>query len=261
MAIEDLSGAADGAGILARGAGASIAYRRRSGTAALPGVVFLGGFRSDMTGTKATALDQFCAARGQAYLRFDYQGHGAASTGFEDGSIGLWLEDALAILDQLTEGPQILVGSSMGGWLMLLAALARPQRVAGLVGIAAATDFTESLIWARLPEEARVELVTAGRLVLPSAYDPMGTPITRRLIEEGRRHLLLDAPIPIERPVRLIHGMRDEDVPWRHSLALAEALTARDVTLTLVKEGDHRLSTPPDLARIEAAISALSPAR
>ncbi len=220
----------------------------------MPGILFLGGFRSDMTGIKAQHLADYARRHGRSYVRFDYQGHGADATRFEAGTIGLWRDDALAVLDELTEGPQILVGSSMGGWLALLAALARPDRVAGLVLIAPAIDFTEALLWPRLDDGQRMRLAEAGRLVIPSGYDPAGYVITRELVEEGRRHLLLAAPIPVHCPVRLIHGMEDADVPWRHALLLVEALADGDVVLTLVKDGDHRLSRPQDLARLERMI-------
>jgi pimeloyl-ACP methyl ester carboxylesterase len=225
--------------------GETVAYRRRPGRS--PGVVFLGGFMSDMTGTKAEALDRFCAERGQAYLRFDYFGHGASSGAFKDATVGRWKDDALAVLDALTQGPQVLVGSSLGGWIMLLAALARPERVKALVGIAAAPDATEDLMWAELSEAQRATMLRDGFLRLPSQYSPEGYIYTRVLIEEGRRHLVMRAPIPLGCPVRLLHGMRDPDVPWRTSLALAEKLESRDVAVTLVKDGDHRLSTDANL--------------
>jgi pimeloyl-ACP methyl ester carboxylesterase len=231
---------------LIREDGERIAYRRRPGR--LPGVVFLGGFMSDMTGTKAEALDRFCAAHGQSYLRFDYFGHGASSGAFKDATVGRWKADALAVLDQLAEGPQVLVGSSLGGWIMLLAALARPGRVRALVGIAAAPDATEDLMWAELGEEQRAAMLRDGFLRLPSDYSPEGYIYTRALIEEGRRHLVMRTPIPLTCPVRLLHGMRDPDVPWRTSLALAERLESRDVSVTLIKDGDHRLSTDENLA-------------
>jgi|SRR5579872_2751664 len=231
---------------LARDGGEAVAYRRRPGRS--PGVVFLGGFMSDMTGTKAEALDRFCAERGQAFLRFDYFGHGASSGAFNDATVGRWKDDALAVLDQLTEGPQVLVGSSIGGWIMLLTALARPHRVKALVGIAAAPDATEDLMWAELSDEQRAAMMREGFLRLPSDYSPDGYVYTRALIEEGRRHLVTRAPIPLACPVRLLHGMRDPDVPWRTSLALAEKLESRDVLVTLVKDGDHRLSTDENLA-------------
>jgi pimeloyl-ACP methyl ester carboxylesterase len=243
------------AAILAREDGATIAYHRRTGRS--PGVIFLGGFMSDMTGTKARMLDAFCAERGQAYLRFDYFGHGASSGAFADATVGRWKDDALAVLDQLTEGPQVLVGSSLGGWLMLLAALARPERVAALVGIAPAPDATEDLMWARFPASVRDEIMRAGAARLPSDYSPDGYLFTRRLIEEGRHHLVMRAPIPAACPVRLLHGMKDADVPWQTSLALAERLDSRDVEVTLLKDGDHRLSTESDLALLTRTLAAL----
>lgn len=235
--------------------GATIAFRRTAGDG--PGVVFLGGYKSDMTGTKAMALEAHCRARGRAFVRFDYQGHGASSGRFEDGTIGLWAGDAVEVLDRLTEGPQILVGSSMGGWLMLLAALARKERIAGLVGIAAAPDFTEDLIWAGLDEAARARLEAEGAIREPSEY---GEPYvyTRALVEDGRRHLLLRGKIPLGCPARLLHGMRDPDVPWRTSLRLAEALAGDDVRVTLVKDGDHRLSRDRDLALLTDSLDEVS---
>lgn len=212
---------------------------------------------SDMTGTKAQALDRFCAARGQAFLRFDYFGHGASSGAFKDATVGRWKADALAVLDDLTEGPQVLVGSSLGGWIMLLAALARPQRVRALVGIAAAPDATEDLMWAELGTEQRAALLRDGFLRLPSEYDPAGYIYTRALIEEGRQHLVMRTLIPLACPVRLLHGMRDPDVPWKTSLALAENLESRDVAVTLVKDGDHRLSTDEDLALLTRTLEPL----
>jgi pimeloyl-ACP methyl ester carboxylesterase len=241
--------------ILARGADATIAYHRLAGEP--PGIVFLGGFRSDMTGTKALFLEDYCRQCGRAYVRFDYFGHGASSGDFARGTIGRWREDAIAIIDSLTAGPQILVGSSMGGWIMLLAALARPGRVAALVGIAGAPDFTEELLWPRLTAAQREEIIERGAVVLPSDFDPAGYLYTRALIEDGKRHLLLGAPIALDMPVRLLHGLADASVPWRLSLRLAERLTSRDVVLSLIKDGDHRLSTEPDLARLVQTIDAL----
>jgi pimeloyl-ACP methyl ester carboxylesterase len=240
---------------LDRPGGQRIAYRRRKGNG--PGIVFLPGFRSDMGGTKAVALDDFCRDRNQAYLRFDYGGHGESSGAFTDGTIGAWAADAVAALDSLTDGPQILVGSSMGGWIMLLAACARPERVAGLVGIAAAPDFTEDLMWSVAADEQKRALETDGIWYEPSQYDEEPTPITMKLIEEGRNNLLLRAAIPLTCPVRLIHGMEDPDVPWRTSLRIAERLDSTDVEITLVKGGDHRLSEPVDLARLTAVLDRL----
>jgi pimeloyl-ACP methyl ester carboxylesterase len=238
-----------------RADGARIAYRRVPGRA--PTVVFLGGFSSDMSGTKAVHLDAWCRARGQAYLRFDYQGHGSSSGRFLDGTIGSWRDDALTVIEGCTEGPLILVGSSMGAWIMLLVACALPQRIQALVGLASAPDFTEELIWGRLPGERRLELEREGVIRVPSDYANEDTPITRGLIEDGRRHLLLGGRIPITCPVRLLHGMQDGDVPWSVAGRLLEALASTDVTLELVKSGDHRLSTPSDLARIAARLGEL----
>jgi pimeloyl-ACP methyl ester carboxylesterase len=240
--------------------GRRLAYRKRLATDRTrdcAGILFLPGFRSDMAGTKATFLDGFCAARGLGYVRFDYSGHGASSGRFEDGTIGAWAQDASAIIDHVADGPLVLVGSSMGGWIMLLAALARPDRIAGLVGLAPAPDFTEALIWNRLSDGDRDRLLRAGRLERPSAYADEPTVITRALIEEGRRHLLLSAPVGIRCPVRLLHGMADPDVPHRLSLDLAERLVSNDVRVTLIKDGDHRLSRAEDLALLRTTIEEL----
>ncbi len=235
-----------------------IAWRRVRGRAPGEGVgvVFLGGFHSDMTGSKASHLAAWCAARGRAFLRFDYGGHGASGGRFEEGTIGGWIGDALAAFDALTEGPQVVVGSSMGGWIALHLALRRPERVRALVGVAAAPDFTEELIWNRLPPETRSLLAREGVWRRPSEHgDPH--PITRALIEDGRRHLLLGAPIPIRVPVRLLHGMRDADVPWDVSLRLAGRLESVDVRVVLVKAGDHRLSSPEDLDLLTSTLAPL----
>jgi len=240
--------------------GRRIAYRKRLATDRTQdgaGILFLPGFRSDMAGTKAIFLDDVCAARGLGYTRFDYSGHGVSSGRFADGTIGAWAEDAIAVIDHVADGPLILVGSSMGGWLMLLAALARPERVAGLIGLAPAPDFTEALIWNRLAAEARDRLMRDDRLEQPSAYSDEPTIITRALIEEGRRHLLLSAPIGIRCPVRLLHGMADPDVPHQLSLDLAARLVSSDVRVTLIKDGDHRLSRAEDLALLGATIEEL----
>ncbi|MFV3127313.1 alpha/beta hydrolase [Niveispirillum sp. KHB5.9] len=227
-------------------AGTAIAYRHSPGV--VPGLMFLTGFRSDMGGGKAVALERWARARGRAFTRFDYHAHGLSGGDWADGSIGRWRDDALAVLDQVAQGPQILVGSSMGGWIALLLALARPDRVAGLLGVAPAPDFTERMIRPRLRPAEIEALERDGRFIAPSAYDPAGYPITRHLLEEARAHLLLPGPIPLRCPVRLLHGQRDPDIPWRTSLELAEALQAEDVRVTLVKDGDHRLSRDADLA-------------
>lgn len=225
--------------------GTTLAYHRRLG--ARPGVLFLGGFTSDMTGIKATTLDYWCRERGRAFVRFDYSGHGASSGRFADGTIGRWAEEAITVLDQLTEGPQILVGSSMGAWLMLLTALARPKRIAGLLGLACAVGFTRYLLWDRLDDRLRERLRRERVISLPSPYGEPYT-IALNLIEEAERHRLLDGPeLPIHTPVRLIHGMGDVDVPWRISLDVAGKLASPDVRVILVKDGEHTLSREPDL--------------
>ena len=221
-----------------------------------PGVVFLPGFRSDMQGSKALALRAHRAARGRAFLRFDYSGHGESAGRFEDGTIGQWAADAVAVLDALTEGPQVLVGSSMGGWIALLVARARAARFAGLVGIAPAPDFTEALMWPAFDAATRAALLRDGVIHLPSQYgDP--TPVTRALIEDGARQSVLGGPIPLRCPVRILQGMRDPDVPWRHALRLVEALEGEDVRLHLIKDGDHRLSREQDLELLSQTLDAL----
>jgi len=237
---------------LDRGDGVELAWIRDDGNS--PTVVFLPGFRSDMTGDKATMLAAYCGERGQAMLRFDYSGHGASDGRFEDGTIGIWTNDALAALDHLTEGKLILVGSSMGGWIALLAALARRERISGLIGIAAAPDFTEALMWQALSSEQRATLMQNGVLHLPSQYGKP-TPITRALIEDGRQHLLLADPIALDCPVRLLHGQRDADVPWEFALRIAGQVTSTDVRVVLVKDGDHRLSRPQDLVLLKETVA------
>lgn len=241
--------------ILSRNDGATLAYRRVSGGA--PGIVFLAGLRSDMTGTKAGYLHAYCRRRGHGYVRFDYFAHGASSGNFAEGTVGRWAADAIAVIDQLTEGPQILVGSSLGGWIMLLAARARPERIYGLVGIAAAPDATENLLWPRLNPAQREEILTSGKVSLPSDYDPGGYTYYLAMIEEGKRHLVMRAPIVFDGPVRLLHGMHDASVPWQTSLRVAEQLTSRDVAVTLVKNGDHRLSGEADLVRLGQTLDEL----
>ena len=231
--------------ILTRDDGATIAYRRRDGKT--PGVVFLCGFNSDMNGIKAQSLDVFCSARRHAYLRFDYFAHGASSGDFAQATIGRFLADTLNVIDKLTEGKIVLVGSSIGGWMMLLAALARPERIAGLVGLAAAPDATEDLMWQRFPFDLREAIITDGAARIPSKYGEQSYLITRKLIEEGREHLVMRAPLAINCPVRLIHGMDDADVPWQTSLDLSERIAGRDTQVLLVKDGDHRLSRESDL--------------
>jgi pimeloyl-ACP methyl ester carboxylesterase len=248
---------AETTGNLTRADGETIAWRRVEGQG--PSVVWLGGFRSDMTGTKAQALADWAAGSGRAYLRFDYLGHGESSGDFQaKGTITRWREDALAVLDQLVDGPALLVGSSMGGWIACLAAMARPERVAALVLIAPAPDFTEKLMTPGIPPEGHADLAKDGVWMRPSEYgDPY--PITRALLEDGARWSILGSePIPIEVPVRILQGGADPDVPWRHALELAEALKGSDVTFTLIKDGDHRLSRPQDIARLVAAVDELT---
>jgi pimeloyl-ACP methyl ester carboxylesterase len=234
------------------GDGVSIAYHRTVGKS--PTLVFLGGFMSDMTGAKALAVEALARSRGQACLRFDYRGHGASSGRFEDGTIGMWARDALTAIDRLIDGPLVLVGSSMGAWIALLVLRERRARVRGLVGIAPAPDFTEALIWPSLTPELRAELARTGVLHKPSPYGSRPTPITRALIEDGRRHLVLGSPIDFGGPVRILHGMQDPDVPWRRSLDLVERFTAQDARLTLIKDGDHRLSRAQDLSLLSATL-------
>ena len=241
-------------GRLDRGDGVELAWARQDGSG--PTVVFLSGFRSDMTGDKATALADYCAAHGQALLRFDYSGHGASGGTFEDGTIGRWAADAVTVIDQQSDGPLILIGSSMGGWMALLTALARPQRVAALIGIAAAPDFTETLMWQAMTFEERARLMRDGSVEVPSEYGGP-YPITRALIEDGRTHLLLNDPIALDCPVRLLHGQQDLDVPWETSMRIAEQLTSQDVQVLLVKDGDHRLSRPQDLALLTRTLAPL----
>ena len=223
-----------------------------------PTVVFLGGFRSDMTGTKAMALEAWAQRTGRAYLRFDYLGHGQSSGRFEDGTIGRWLDDSLAVIDAKTTGPLVLVGSSMGGWLSLLVALQRPSRLAGLVLIAAAPDFTERMLLKGLSAGDREILQREGRLERPSQYSAEPSVFTWKLIEEGRNHLVLDKRLSLPCPVRLLHGQSDPDVPWEYSLQIAQHLEAPDVVTTFVKGGDHRLSTPTDIERLIATVEELA---
>jgi pimeloyl-ACP methyl ester carboxylesterase len=225
----------------------------------LPEILFLGGFKSDMTGTKATFLDELCQRRGQTFTRFDYFGHGQSSGDFVHGTIGGWLSDTLAMIDDVTQGPVILVGSSMGGWLMCLAALARPTRIHGLIGIASAPDFTEELIWAGLTHSQQQAFLGQGIIQTPSQYESQGFPITLQLVEEGRNHLILSTKeLPITCPVHLIHGDADQDVPFPLSRRRAKNLQSLDVTLTLIKGGDHRLSTPLALGRLSSLVDELS---
>jgi pimeloyl-ACP methyl ester carboxylesterase len=241
--------------ILPRHDGATIAYHRLPG--ANPGVVFLEGSRSNMNGAKALFFEEYCRRQVRAYVRFDYFGHGESSGDFGDGTIGRWAEDAIEVIDQLTKGPQVLVGSSMGGWIMLLAALARTERIQALVGIAAAPDFTEDLFWTRLDAARQKEFRERGVITLPSDYDPAGYTYRMSFFEEARQHLVMREEIALDCSVRLLHGMRDGSVPWQTSLRLAEQFRSHDVAVTLVKDGDHRLSTQLDLDRLAATLDEL----
>jgi pimeloyl-ACP methyl ester carboxylesterase len=243
-----------------------IAVRAREG--APPGLFWLGGFRSDMAGTKAVAVDRWAAERGRACVRFDYSGHGESGGAFADGTIGRWLEDSAAVFDAFARGPQVLIGSSMGGWLALLLARELKRRaaaagagaapaasLAGMALIAPAVDFTEELMWKKFSPDAKRQIETAGFWQRPSAYSEEPYVITRALIEEGRQHLLLGGLIETGCPVRILQGVQDADVPWQHAVELCSRLARDDVVLTLVKDGDHRLSRPEDIERLLAAVA------
>ena len=240
--------------ILQRPDGTTLAYHYTPGAA--PGVMFCGGLMSDMTGTKATALEAHCRAVGRAYLRFDYRGHGQSSGVFHKTTLGEWADDATAMLDEVTQGPMVVVGSSMGGWVMLLLALKRPERITALVGIAPAPDFIDAM-WESFDEEVKETLRREGVYARPSEYSEDPYMISMQLIEEARQHTLLDKAISLTCPVRLLHGMQDPDVPWQHSLKIAEQLESQDVVLTFTKSGDHRLSEPADIARLLASVDEL----
>ncbi|MFJ5488725.1 alpha/beta hydrolase [Hansschlegelia beijingensis] len=229
-----------------------IAALRREGDG--PCVVWLGGFRSDMTATKATAIDQWGEREGRAVLRFDYSGHGASGGRFEEGTIGRWLDEAVAVIERFAGPAPVLVGSSMGGWIALLAARRMATPPSALVLIAPAVDFTEDLMWATFPDDVRGEILREGRWMRATAYAPDPYPITRELIEEGRRHLMLGGAIRTGAPVHILQGMEDQDVPWPHAMRLVERLAEDDVVVTLVKGGDHRLSREEDIARLLEAV-------
>lgn len=225
--------------------GSKLAYIRRQGRS--PGVVFLGGFMADMNGTKASYLDEFCQKQGQAFLRFDYHGHGESTGEWVDCNIGLWKQDAITMLDSLTEGPQILVGSSMGGWIMLLAAMARPERVKAIIGVAPAPDFIKPLVWDRLTPMQKAEVENKGICYIPSPFQDKPYPITKNLIDDSYQHEVLGGPIPIHCPVRLLHGVKDVEVPSSLSIKLMENIISEDVRVTLLKNGDHRLNSEAQL--------------
>ncbi|MBR0794181.1 alpha/beta hydrolase [Bradyrhizobium jicamae] len=237
-----------------------IAVRARNGGS--PGLFWLGGFKSDMKGTKAIALDDWAAAQGRGSVRFDYSGHGESGGEFADGTIGRWLEESVAVFSQFCRGRQVVIGSSMGGWMALLLAREIARRgnasasLAGLVLIAPAPDFTEELMWKGFSPEIRAEIESRGMWLRPSEYgDGSPYPITRNLIAEGRNHLLLGSQIDVGCPVRILQGAQDPDVPWKHAFALVHRLPAEDVVLTMIQDGDHRLSRPQDIARIIAAVA------
>jgi pimeloyl-ACP methyl ester carboxylesterase len=243
--------------------GRTLAVRARPGRG--PTVVWLGGFRSDMASTKAVAIDNWAAASGQAMVRMDYTAHGESSGRFEDCTISVWLEDAIAVLQQAVSGPAVVVGSSMGGWIALLANRAfrhagHPDKIAGMVLIAPAVDFTEALMWAQFPDTIRQQIMAEGVWRRPSAYDPTPYPITKALIEDGRRNLLFGAPFEVGCPVHILQGMQDPDVPWQHAMTLVEHLPRDPVQVSLINDGDHRLSRPQDIDLLVRAVAAMTKA-
>jgi pimeloyl-ACP methyl ester carboxylesterase len=229
--------------------GHRLAFRRSNASTGDLTFVWMCGFKSDMTGTKVVRLEDWANQAGHGFLAFDYSGHGQSEGAFADGTVSQWRADALAAIDAQTAGPLVLVGSSMGGWMALLCALARPERVKGLVLIAPAPDFTEKLMWPEFSPEAQAEIMETGQTLRPSDYDEPYI-ITRALIEDGRQWQILDKPIAFEGPVRILQGMEDADVPWTHAARLVDAMTASDLTITLIKDGDHRLSREQDIARL-----------
>jgi len=235
----------------------TIAVRAREGRS--PGLFWLGGFKSDMKGTKAEALDRWAASEGRAYVRFDYSGHGESDGAFTDGTISRWLEESVAVYLQFAHGTQVLIGSSMGGWLALLLAKAVSEHpgaapIAGMVLIAPAVDFTEELMWKQFPDATRQQIERTGTWMRSSVYGEEPYPITRALIEDGRRHLLLGGLIETRCPVHILQGVEDPDVPWRHAIELVSRFSRDDVVLTLIKDGDHRLSRPEDIERLIGAV-------
>ncbi len=240
-------------GRLSRKGGEFVAWQRVVGQG--PCLVWLGGFKSDMSGSKAQALADWATSEGREFLRFDYFGHGISSGDFSQGTISLWRDDVLAVLDELTAGPVVLIGSSMGGWLACLAALARPERVKSMVLIAPAADFTDKLMQPSLSPEALLAIEQDGFWIRPSDYGDEGYPITKALLEDGRQWSILPGQVAIDCPVRILQGGEDPDVPWDHALTLAQALTGPDVVFTLIRDGDHRLSRPQDIARLIATVS------
>ncbi|HEX6860000.1 MAG TPA: alpha/beta hydrolase [Caulobacteraceae bacterium] len=242
-------------GFLDRGDGVRLAWRRLRGEG--PTVVWLGGFMSDMAGTKAQALADWALEEGRAYVRFDYSGHGESEGAFREQTITRWRADALRVIEALTEGPLVLVGSSMGGWIACLVAAAIPERVGAMVLVAPAPDFTSKLMAPEFPPQAHAALARDGVWMRPSEYgDPY--PITRELLEDGARWSILEGQVPVEAPVRILQGGEDPDVPWRHALELANQIKGEDVVFTLIRDGDHRLSRPQDIRRLIAAVEEVS---
>lgn len=235
--------------------GLKIAYDKTDGAG--PTVIFLGGYASARKSVKGSALWGWARETGRSFIRFDYSGHGDSEGEFTDATLGSWLEESLAVIDEVSDPDKklVLVGSSMGGWVALLAAMKRPERVGGLILIACGADFTEEVIRKILPPEALIELQNKGILWKPATDTSPATPITWKFMEEAKNHLLLGGPIPITCPVRLFHGLKDKDVPWKTSLKVLENLTSADATLELIKEGDHRLSTVADIGKLKETIS------
>uniref|UniRef100_A0A8C7KVB3 Palmitoyl-protein thioesterase ABHD10, mitochondrial n=2 Tax=Oncorhynchus TaxID=8016 RepID=A0A8C7KVB3_ONCKI len=232
-----------------------LAYRKVKGKS--PGVVFLPGFASNMGGKKAEALEEFCQSLGHSYLRFDYTGCGSSEGEMVDGTVGTWKRDVLYVLDELVEGPQILVGSSMGGWLMCLAAIARPERTAAMVGISTAADHFVT-VFNTLPIEVRKEIEEKGQWVVPTKHNEEGSiTFTTEFLKEAEQHCVLQSPIPVTCPVRLIHGMKDQDVPWHISMQLAERVLSNDVDVILRKHGQHRMAEKEDIKLIVYTIDDL----
>ena len=242
----------EASGVLERPDGERVAWKKVDGDG--PTVVWLGGFKSDMTGTKAQALADWALERRRAYVRFDYFGHGASTGDFAAGTISRWRRDALAVMAELTQGDLVLVGSSMGGWIACLAAMVVPERIAGMVLVAPAPDFTEELMTPEIPPDGHAALAADGVWMRPSEYgDPY--PISRTLLEDGARWSILGGEsIPLEMPVRILQGAQDPDVPWQHALELSQTLKGEDVVFSLIKDGDHRLSRPQDIARLLAVV-------
>ena len=240
--------------------GVRLAYRRSSSSPSVDGertgIVWLGGFHSDMLGEKASALHEASKSAGRSFIRFDYFGHGESDGDFAEGTVSRWRDNALAVIDQLTKGPLVLVGSSMGGWIALLAALAKPARVKGLVLLAPAPDFTEKLMWDRFDSEIKRQVIETGSWMRPSPYAAGGYPITRALIEDGRSWLIMDQPIVLDVPIAILQGQRDEDVPWAFAQLLVERIESEAISFTLIKDGDHRLSRPQDIRlMVQAALA------